>query len=129
MTKRDTSNDARAGDSERRSDRRLRIQLPVECRSDASDSAPIVRAVTRDISSRGLFLEMDAPAFRLRDRLRLDMALPPAEGVSPYEGRASCTAEVLRAELIPGGDGGRADSLPRRYGIAARFLEPLRLSY
>jgi hypothetical protein len=128
MTDRSTSNEAPDRTIDRRADRRLKMRLPVECRRGEGESAPLVRAMTRDICSRGVFLEMDAPAFRPLDRLVVELTLPPAEGVSLYEGRATCDAEVLRSTPLSDGDGDAA-ARPHRYGVAARFLRPLRLSY
>ena len=110
---------------DRRERPRLTIRLPVECRMEANGGRFIVRSVTQNISSRGLYLELDSADFRPGDRLRVELTIPPAEGVSPYEGRASCAAQVLRVEPIPAA---RDDDV-QRYGIAARFLDRLRISY
>lgn len=85
----------------------------------------IVRTLTGNISTGGMYLELDDADFQPGDRLQVELTLPPAEGVSVFEGRASSSAEVLR--VLPPVD----DSLParRRFRIACRFLDRLRLSY
>ena len=111
--------------NERRANRRLSVRLPVECQREGEGAQQLVRTVTRNISSGGVYIEMDSPEFQPDDRLRLELTLPPAEGVSPYEGRAACTAEVLRIQRVSDDHPGEVT----RYGIAARFLDRMRFSY
>jgi len=103
----------------------MAILLPVECRQDPGSGACIVRTITRDVSTGGMSFEVDAPDFQVGDRLRIDLTVPPAEGVSPYQGRASCHAEVLRINPVPAAITGGVE----RHLIAARFLGRLRLQY
>ncbi|MBN2561380.1 MAG: PilZ domain-containing protein [Phycisphaerae bacterium] len=111
--------------TERRAHRRLSIRLPVECRKESEDSRYLVRTVTQNVGSGGAYLELDSADFQPGDRLRLELTVPPAEGVSSYEGRATCAAEVLRVQAVSNGPRGSV----RRYGVAARFLDRLRISY
>lgn len=115
----------RSAHIERRAHRRMVIRLPVECRNEVHSETYIVRTITRDVSTGGMSFELDAPDFRVGDRLRIDLTVPPAEGVSPYQGRASCRAEVLRVDQIPVANAGGVE----RHLIAARFLGRLRLEY
>lgn len=110
---------------ERRAHRRMEIRLPVECRADVASETSIVRSITRDVSTGGMSFESDAADFQVGDRLRIDLTVPPAEGVSPYQGRASCRAEVLRVHRIPAAGAGSIE----RHLIATRFLGKLRLEY
>jgi len=110
---------------DRRANRRLDIRLPVELRRLGDGPAVVVRTITQNISTGGLYLELDRPDFAPGDRLSIDLKIPPAEGVSPYPGRATCEAEVLRclpASRTP-------DGTIRSYGIAARFLDRLKMNY
>jgi hypothetical protein len=72
-----------------------------------------------------LYLELDSPDFHKGDSLRVELTVPPAEGVSPYPGRAICEAEVVRLEEPCD----RTEEKRRRFGVAARFLDRLRISY
>ncbi len=110
---------------ERRAHRRLDIRLPVECRKEGEDVRHLVRTITQNVSSGGMYIEMDAADFQPGDRLRVVLTIPPAEGVSVYQGRASCVSEVIR--ILPMPD--RLKGAVQRFGIAARFLDQLRLSY
>lgn len=111
--------------SERRLDRRLEIRLPIECRLEGENGACVVRTITQNVSSGGMYIELDSPDFKVGDRLRIELTVPAAEGVSPYPGRATCAAEVLRIEPIASES---PDGL-RRFGIASRFLDKLKISY
>jgi len=112
---------------ERRAHRRMEIRLPVACRRRSSQGPQVVRSVTRNISSGGLYVEVDTPGLQVGDRLQMELTVPPAEGVSPYEGRASCRVQVARVDHIERHRTGR----PARpgFGIAAQFLDRLRFSY
>ncbi len=111
-----------AGQDDRRTHRRLEIRLPVECRALRGDSTHIVRTLTNNVSTGGLYLELDAADFSEGERIDIEIALPPAEGVSPYPGKARCQAEVVRVREL-------GANTTARYGIAARFLDRLRMSF
>ncbi|MBI4578930.1 MAG: PilZ domain-containing protein [Planctomycetes bacterium] len=113
---------------ERRQHRRLAIRLPVDCRIQGLPQA--VRAFTRDISTGGVYFEADLPAGtpRLPPACTLDLTLtvPPGEGHFPYQGRVTGSAELLRCDPLPGPAG---KSGVVRYGLAARFRQPLQMAF
>jgi PilZ domain-containing protein len=111
--------------AERRTALRREIRLPVEFRQSRCDGDFIVRTVTRNVSAGGLYIELERPDFAPGDRVDAELSIPAAEGVSPYPGRATAHVEILR--VIPLHNSGTGDHA--RYGLAARFLEPLRFSY
>lgn len=119
--------------AERRRAQRLEIRLPVEFRQCREDGDCIVRTVTHNVSAGGLYLELDRPDFKPGDCVEAELSIPAAEGVSPYPGRAAAQVEILR--VTPLDDRRVRRTSPRwgaahsRYGLAARFLEPLRFSY
>lgn len=108
---------------ERRAHRRLSIRLPVECRRGPGEGRHMVRTVTQDISTGGMYFELDHPDFSSGDEIDLELTMPAAEGVFPYEGRASCPARIIRVDRITGVDG------TDRFGMAVRFSDRLRLRY
>lgn len=114
--------------ADRRRFRRLGLRLPVILRRRRETGEIIVlRGVTRDVSTSGFYIETeDANAagadIHPGESLDLDLTLPPADGVSAYEGRATAIAEVIRVEPIAG-------DTPRRLGIAGVFREPIKLEY
>lgn len=112
-------------DVDRRGSRRLELRLPVELRMADGEASTLVRTITRNISTGGLYFELDRADFSPGDRLNIELTVPPAEGVSPYPGRASCTAEVVRCTPLAADSKTNLD----RVGIAARFLDRLRITY
>lgn len=106
---------------ERRRYQRMDIRLPVECHQDRVTGTHVVRTVTRNIGTGGIYVELEAPDFSEGDVIDIHLTLPAAEGVSSHPVRARTRAEVLRVQRV-----GRDAST--RYGIAARFLDQLRIS-
>lgn len=119
-------------EEERRSHRRLAIRLPLECRRAESDREQVFRAVTSNISTGGLYFELDLPegaeALAARSQLNVDLTVPPGEGHFPYQGRLSSVAEVLRCEPLTNGHASTPGG-PRRIGVAAQFCEALKLAF
>ena len=111
--------------TERRAHRRMDIRLPVECRKATGDQTLVIRTIAQNVGTGGLYLELDSADFEVGDRLQIELTVPPAEGVSPYQGRARCSAKVLRVTPV---EDGRIEGI-RRYGVAAQFLDKLRVSY
>lgn len=111
---------------ERRKHRRLGVKLPLECRFPGTAQA--FRCCTLDISTGGVRFDLDLPADfpppRCRSVLDLAVSIPPGAGHSPYEGRVSAAAEVLRCESLAGANAGR-----QGYGMAVRFKQPLELRF
>ncbi len=111
---------------ERRAYPRLNFLLAVECASVEPASPMVCRGVTRNVSSGGLYLETATDGFRPGGVWQLELSVPPGEGHFPYEGQVQAVAEVLRVEdLAPPATSG--DN--RRFGIAGRFREPLKLRF
>ncbi len=111
--------------AERREDRRIDLHMPVVCRRAGETSAKVFRTHTQNVSSGGLYVEVDSPEFTVGERFDVELTVPPSEGVSPYVGLASCKAEVVRFDPLDR----RNNETQRRYGLAARFLNPLRIAY
>lgn len=121
---------------ERRITHRMDLRLPVEFRHEREGQLQIVRTLTRNVSTGGALFEMDTDEFHSGDRLDVELTIPPADGVSAYEGRARCPAEVLRVYPLNGDhNSGQKHpqanrfASPNRFGVAVRFLDRLRLSY
>lgn len=94
--------------SERRAHKRTAIELPIRVRAQGSAS-PEQSALTRDLSSSGIFLYSDS-AIVPGTRLDLIFMFPADLGLGPG-GWTLCQASVVRVEKSNGG----------RVGIAANF--------
>lgn len=122
---------SQAQQGERRTHRRLAIRLPVECRTKTDGRELVLRAVTGNISTGGVFFEAELSngTTPLLPEAVLDLRLvvPPGEGHFPYEGRLQCTARVVRSQELASSQ--QSGPLRRHIGVAARFCEPLRLDF
>jgi hypothetical protein len=117
-------------DDERRKHRRLSIRLPMEFYPPEPGREAALRTVTRNISTGGVYFEVDLlngmPLPQVGSVLRLELTVPPGDGHFPYEGRVSSVAQVIRTDpLAPP----PAEADGRRIGLAARFREPLKLTF
>lgn len=116
--------------SDRREHQRLAVRLPLECRFPGAARA--LRSCTSDISAGGVFFELnvpqDLPVPQVNSVLELSMIVPPGPGHSPYQGRVSAAAEVLRCRPVDAAaDAGTAGC--ERFGIAVRFKQALQLKF
>jgi hypothetical protein len=115
---------------EQRQHRRLEIRLPLEFHCPSQGDEHVLRTITRNISTGGVYFEADIsdqlPPPPAHSLLAVEMTIPPGEGYFPYEGRVRGLAEVLRCEPLS-----TTENAPtsRRMGIAARFSEPLKLAF
>jgi hypothetical protein len=94
--------------SERRSGRRLPVQTPVKLRKPDGTDVP---AITRDLSSNGIFLYSEV-GMAEGSKLELVVMLPPELGIGGG-GWALCQASVVRVEQAGGKSVGIAATLDR----------------
>jgi hypothetical protein len=97
---------------ERRQSPRTPVEVPVKLRpkDGGHKDAPQQSAVTRDLSSSGIFLYSQA-AIEPGTRLELVLMLPPGIGMAP--GWTLCEASVVRVERSDGKGVGIAATLDR----------------
>jgi hypothetical protein len=102
------------------------MRLPIECQLEGCPG--LLRSVTQNVSTGGLYFEMDVPAGAVAPRqgasLKFDLTVPPGAGHSPYQGRISGTAELVRCRPVAA-----ATPTSDRCGIAVRFSRPLNLRF
>jgi len=114
-------------DKDRRQHRRLSIRLPVECFPAKLDRHHSVRTVTSNISTGGLYFEVDliegVSDPQPNSLLHIELTVPPGDGHFPYEGRLNSVAEVIRCDRLS------KSGAHERMGVAAQFREPLKLIF
>ena len=114
-------------ENDRRQHRRLSIRLPVECCPSQLDRQHSVRTVTSNISTGGLYFEVDliegVAEPQPQSLLNVELTVPPGDGHFPYEGRLNSVAEVIRCDRLS------QTGARERLGVAARFREPLKLTF
>ena len=97
----------RTTENDRRSDQRVPISVPVKVRHQGSEH----EAVTRDLSSSGIFLYSES-GMKAGSKLDLVIMLPAGLGLGPG-GWTLCQASVVRMEESNGKGMGIAATLDR----------------
>jgi len=115
---------------ERRKHRRLEIRLPLEYSFATLEDSLTYRTVTGNISTGGIYFEIEGKSPDAGGRLNLELTVPPGTHF-PYRGRVSTVAEVTRvialAEPLDSSD--QVHPQPSgRFGVGAR-LESWVLSF
>ena len=93
--------------TERRSDQRVPVRVPVKVRHQGAESP----GLTRDLSSSGIFLYTES-GMKAGAKLDLVVMLPPGLGLGPG-GWTLCEASVVRVEESEGKGMGVAATLDR----------------
>jgi hypothetical protein len=114
-------------DSEKRKYSRLPIRLDLSCRKVGSTSERWHSGRTINVSPGGLYFQTPTSIFGPGSLLNVELSIPPTAGLLEYGGRISGFARVLRIEDIGQSQPGSKLSSDR-YGVAAQFCQPLRLS-
>ena len=96
--------------TERRSQKRTPIEVPVKVRTQNS-VAPEQAALTRDLSSSGIFLYSES-GFEPGAKIELVVMLPDGMGLGPG-GWTLCQASVVRVEKSDGKGVGVAAAIDR----------------
>ncbi|MCK4753301.1 MAG: PilZ domain-containing protein [Planctomycetes bacterium] len=107
--------------SERRRYRRLPVKLDLSCykADSAEESFHIGRTI--NVSAGGLYFETATNSFEPESLLKVELSIPPTEGLLEFGGRMSGLAKVLRTFDT-------SDSLSSsRYGVAVEFSQSLKL--
>ena len=112
---------------EKRKFRRLAISLDLSCRKVGSSGDKSCRGSTINVSSGGLFFETVGTSFEFGNLIKVDLSIPPTEGLLELGGRISGFARVLRTSQLSQAQERQGEELPR-YGVAAEFCSPLKLS-
>lgn len=93
--------------TERRSRQRVPVRVPVKVRHEGSEH----EALTRDLSSSGIFIYSES-GMKAGSKLELVIMLPPDLGLGPG-GWTLCEASVVRVEESEGKGMGIAATLDR----------------
>ena len=112
---------------EKRAHRRLDIRLPLDYSRLGMPRGSSTKTVTRNVSTGGLYFETAAEDLRAGDELAFDLGVPPSDSRYPPHATISTVGRVIRASKIddePNDDG----VVFTRYGIAAQFKTPLKLT-
>jgi len=112
-------------ETERRLHRRLALRLAVLCRKVGAAVHRPYTGNTVDISPAGALMEIDAMGLTPGQILRIEIAIPPTEGLLDDGGRFTTHARVLRVEPAPADAGPRRPATQR---VALQFCQSPRLT-
>ncbi len=114
----------------------MAVEWPMEFHLQRQEDRQTVRTVTQDISTGGLYFELDLlegiAEPRPQDVLHLVLTVPPGEGYSPYEGQVSSVGRIVRRSQLDDAAAQGIDGTPesyRRLGIGVEFQKPLKLAF
>lgn len=112
--------------TERRKYNRLPLQLDLTCLEVGATADKFHTGRTVNVSPGGLFFETEANSLHEGNLLKVELSIPPTEGLLEFGGRIAGFARVLRSAGIS------EEPLTNLYGaktgIALEFCEPLKLS-
>jgi hypothetical protein len=114
-------------DSEKRKYPRLPIRLDLSCRIVGSTSQSRHSGRTINVSPGGLYFQTPTNIFGPGSLLNVELSIPPTAGLLEYGGRVSGFATVMRIEDIGQSQPG-SKLFSDKYGVAAQFCQPPRLS-
>ena len=119
-------------EKEQRRFRRLPIQLPAECKLERGERTYLFRTVSRNISTGGIYLELEAQPDghppEMADTLDLVLTVPPGDGYSPYEGQVMTTGKVVHRKDLSV-DSSENEKACQRIGLGIRFQQPLKFTF
>jgi len=109
---------------ERRGYKRLEMHLPVEVVHVGASPAVPIRSTTRNLSPSGIYFDAPAGLLQVGNEVHFSLSVPPGPGYSPYAGRGTGVADIVRIDALPHSP----DESPR-VGVAARFSQPLKFAF
>ncbi|MFA6133731.1 MAG: PilZ domain-containing protein [Phycisphaerae bacterium] len=101
---------------ERRTDRRLRLRVPLSCNLTHADHT----VVTTNISTGGMYIQL-SKGVRIKSGsdLNFELLMPPGDGYSHIKGKVKGSGKIVRVDALAAGHS----------GLAVQFTHPLTLSF
>jgi hypothetical protein len=100
------------------------MHLPVEVVHVGASPAVPIRSTTHNVSASGIYFDAPAGLLEVGNEVHFSLSVPPGPGYSPYAGRGTGVADIVRIDVLPPGP---HDS--PRVGVAARFSQPLKFAF
>ena len=111
--------------SEKRKFKRLPLKLHLSCRRVDSPAEALHTGHTVNVGPGGVYFETCSKIFEPGNLVKIDMSIPPADGLLDFGGRVSGFAKVLRTHRLADDS---IDTAHGFHGVAVEFCRPLRLS-
>jgi len=115
------------GSFEKRKFKRLPLKLHISCHRVDLPSEILHTGRTVNVGPGGIYFETSSKIFEPGHLIKIDMAIPPTNGLLEFGGRVSGFAKVLRTHP-PVADNSTENLTQGFHGVAVEFCHPLRLS-
>jgi len=109
--------------TEKRRFKRLAIKLDLSFLKSGDSVDKFRTGCTVDVSPAGLYFETACDDLKIGNLLKLELTIPPTEGLLEMGGRISGFAKVLRKQGV---DICKSHLFCARYGLAVQFCESLK---
>ncbi|MBN2314346.1 MAG: PilZ domain-containing protein [Sedimentisphaerales bacterium] len=111
---------------EKRTFQRLGATYEISCRRIGSQTSQACEGFTENVSPGGVYFRTKTETFKQGDLLKIELSIPPKQGILEFGGKMTGFAKVLRADTI---NRCSPDDTPsdRLYGVALQFCRPLKL--
>lgn len=113
---------------EKRSYRRLDMSLPLEYRKPKNDDYNLLRSVTKNVSTGGVYFETTDDSLKAGDVLTFELGIPEGDNRFPKNGTISTTGKIIRLTSIAI-NGDQSSTPPARFGVAASFQKGFKLEF
>ena len=112
--------------SEKRKFKRLPLKLHLSCHRVDLPSEVLHIGRTVNVGPGGIYFETSSKIFEPGHLIKIDMSIPPTDGLLEFGGRVSGFAKVLRTHCLADNS---ADATGLGFhGVAVEFCHPPRLS-
>ena len=112
---------------EKRDNRRIDIQLPLDYQPEKSAWSSSRHTVTLNVSTGGAYFETALDDMNIGDRLSLSFGVGSQDNLFSPDGKITTLGQVVRIQ--PREDEFTEDQVfLTRYGVGIKFLRPLKLS-
>ncbi len=112
--------------SEKRKYKRLQLKLNLSCHRVDSSPEVLHTGRTVNVGPGGIYFETSSKIFEPGHLIKIDLSIPPTDGLLEFGGRVSGFAKVLRTH--PVADDAADVAGQGFHGVAVEFCYPPRLS-
>ena len=113
---------------ERRTHRRLDIQMLIEYKALGVGRRNVERSVTMNVSTGGVYFETTNDDIKVGDLLAMELGVTSDDNRFPKNSKISTIGKVVRSAVLETEADDQASPAYSRYGIAARFSKGFKLT-
>lgn len=111
---------------EKRMFQRLGATYEISCHRIGSQTSQVYEGLTENVSPGGVYFRTKTKTFKRGDLLKVELSIPPRQGILEFGGKMMGFAKVLRADNTNRCSPDDASS-DRLYGVALQFCRSPKL--